>query len=110
MTKPSQVAEDDPQITRVRVARIEIHPDYDFTEPFHGNDLAVLRLERMVEVKDTVIPACFPLSEEEDKTMTRPGQTFWTAGLGAIRASQISPGGGNMKLILGLIDKDLMSL
>ena len=91
----SQVEEDDPRIDRVRVARISLHPDYNFTKRFFGNDLAVLRLERMVKVKDTVIPACFPLSQEEEKILTEPGHTFWTAGHGAFGAS-ISPGGENI--------------
>ena len=94
-TEWSQILEDDPRIERVRAAKIELHPDYNFTEPYryHGNDLAVVRLERKVEVKDTVVPACFPLSQQEDQILSRPGQSFWTAGLGAIGASRTSPGG-----------------
>ena len=91
-TEKSQAEEDDPRIGRVRAAKIDIHPDYDFTEPFRGNDLAVVRLERRVEVNDTVVPACFPLTEQEDGILKLPGQTFWTAGLGAYSA-QRSPGG-----------------
>ena len=92
VTERSQALEDDPRIGRVRAAKIDIHPDYDFTEPFRGNDLAVVRLERRVEVNDTVVPACFPLSKQDDQILKLQGQTFWTAGLGAYSA-QRSPAG-----------------
>ena len=88
----TQVKEDSPDIVRIRAAKIDLHPDYNFTQPFRGNDLAVLRLERRVEVSDTVLPACFPLTNQEDQILSQQGQTFWTAGLGAIGVSQ-SPGG-----------------
>ena len=99
VTVRSQAKEHDPKIGRVRAAKIDLHPDYDFTEPFRGNDLAVVRLERRVEVNDTVVPACFPLNEQEDQILSQQGQTFWTAGLGAIGVS-VSPGGkGRVHLI-----------
>ena len=88
----SQVREDSPDILRIEAAKIDLHPDYNFSEPFRGNDLAVVRLARRVEVSHTVSPACFPLSQQEDQILRLPGQTFWTAGLGAIGVSQ-SPGG-----------------
>ena len=76
----SQVKEDSPDIVRIKAAKIDLHPDYNFSQPFHGNDLAVVRLERRVEVSHTVSPACFPLSQQEDQILSRPGQSFWTAG------------------------------
>ena len=93
VTERSQALEDDPRIGRVRAAKIDLHPDYDFTQPFRGNDLAVVRLERRVEVNDTVVPACFPLTDQEDLILSQQGQTFWTAGLGALGPSKVSPGG-----------------
>ena len=67
----SQVKEDSPDIVRIKAAKIDLHPDYNFSQPFHGNDLAVVRLERRVEVSHTVSPACFPLSKHCPRALSQ---------------------------------------
>ena len=48
MSDLNQVKEDSPDIARIKAVKIDLHPDYNFTEPFRGNDLAVVRLEKVL--------------------------------------------------------------
>ena len=69
---------------------VDIHPAWNESDVFSGNDIAIITLDSRINITSRVVPACLPMGEDDHQLLQE--KSVWTAGLGAINSVR-SPGG-----------------
>lgn len=70
---------------------VDIHPAWNESDLFSGNDIAIITLDSRINITERVVPACLPLKNADQDLLQQ--KHMWTAGLGAISSIR-SPSGG----------------